>query len=60
MKEKKCKKCGRKLSMDNPSKYCEACNNKRADAGKVILPMIGVAILGIFAPGLASKMNPKK
>lgn len=64
MKEKKCKKCGRKIPVDYPSKCCEACNNKKADSAKgavrVIVPMLGMAILGVFAPGLANKINLRK
>ena len=56
MREKKCKKCGKILYGNSNSNLCEACINKRVNAGKGA----GRAIAGIVLTTAISIIGLKK
>lgn len=45
MRENKCKKCGKILYGNSKSNLCEACLNKRLNAGKGAVKVIGGIVL---------------
>lgn len=60
----KCKKCQKVLPVGYKHKYCEACNNKRAETTRTILKKIGTGALTFAGVALVAvtgeKINLKK
>lgn len=58
------KKCQKVLPVGYKHKYCEACNNKRAETARTALKKIGTGALtfaGIVVVAVTGeKINPKK
>lgn len=52
---RKCKKCGKKMSNDSKGKLCQKCQDKKVKTGKKIIAGLGTLAVLVFTLGRRKK-----